>query len=85
MFIIYEFLTIIALKTFYRITKESIVDVKAKVSVVDNGVAGCTQRDVELVAAEIWVVSVSAPQLPLQIEDASRPEKADVIFFIFLR
>lgn len=51
---------------------------------MDNGVAGCSQRDVELVAAEIWVVSASAPQLPLQIEDASRPEKADVILFFIL-
>lgn len=45
---------------------------------VENGVAGCTQQDVELVASQIWVVSAAATQLPLQIEDASRPEKPEV-------
>ncbi|KRT80426.1 tRNA synthetase, partial [Oryctes borbonicus] len=60
-----------------NITKESIVDIEAEVTEVAGGVAGCTQRDVELVVSQIWVVSTSAPQLPLQIEDASRPEKAD--------
>ena len=64
---------------FSRITKESIVDVEAKVAPVPTAVAGCSQQDVELLASQIWVVSASAPQLPLQIEDASRPEKADVI------
>lgn len=59
-----------------NITKESIVDVEAKVAEVPTGVAGCTQREVELVASQIWVVSASLPQLPLQIEDASRPEIA---------
>ncbi|KAJ3660622.1 hypothetical protein Zmor_005061 [Zophobas morio] len=59
------------------ITKESIVDVEAKVAPVPTAVAGCSQQDVELLASQIWVVSASAPQLPLQIEDASRPEKAD--------
>lgn len=48
------------------------------IQTVDAGVAGCTQQDVELVASEIWVVSASAPQLPLQIDDASRPEKIEV-------
>lgn len=60
------------------ISKESIVDVEANVSLVQGGVAGCTQGDVELLASEIWVVSIAAPQLPLQIEDASRPEKTEV-------
>lgn len=60
-----------------NISKESIVDVEANVSLVQGGVAGCTQGDVELLASEIWVVSIAAPQLPLQIEDASRPEKTE--------
>ncbi|PZC84861.1 hypothetical protein B5X24_HaOG203851 [Helicoverpa armigera] len=34
-------------------------------------------RDVELAAAEIWLVSAARTQLPLQIEDAARPEKND--------
>jgi hypothetical protein len=33
---------------------------------------------VELVANEVWLVSAARAQLPLQIEDASRPEKNDV-------
>jgi aspartyl/asparaginyl-tRNA synthetase len=60
------------------ITKESIIDVEAKVVEVATPVAGCSQQNVELLASQIWVVSASAPQLPLQIDDASRPEKADV-------
>lgn len=51
---------------------------EAKIVQVDKRIAGCTQSEVELVVSQIWVVSTSAPQLPLQIEDASRPEKADV-------
>lgn len=50
------------------------------VSEVKGGVAGCSQKDVELVASQVWVISSAAPQLPLQIEDASRSEKSDVIF-----
>lgn len=59
------------------IPKESIVDLEAKVAEVPSGVAGCSQTDVELVVSQLWVVSSSVPQLPLQIEDASRPEKED--------
>lgn len=54
------------------------MDVFGKIQTVGAAVAGCTQQDVELVASEIWVVSASSPQLPLQIEDASRPEKIEV-------
>ncbi|XP_066151010.1 aspartate--tRNA ligase, cytoplasmic [Euwallacea fornicatus] len=58
-----------------NISKESIIDVEATVVEVPSGVAGCSQSQVELVASQIWIVSASFPQLPLQIEDASRPEK----------
>lgn len=51
------------------------MDLEAKVAEVPSGVAGCSQTDVELVVSQLWVVSSSVPQLPLQIEDASRPEK----------
>lgn len=67
------------IKKGFSITKESIVDVEARVSEVSGGVAGCTQKDIELLASQIWVISASAPQLPLQIDDASRPEKSNVI------
>ncbi|XP_056649128.1 aspartate--tRNA ligase, cytoplasmic [Diorhabda carinulata] len=59
------------------IPKESILDIEAKVSEVPNNIASCTQQDVELAVTQLWVVSMSAPQLPLQIDDASRPEKAE--------
>lgn len=62
----------------FSISKESIVDVEATVAAVPGGVAKCTQGDVELVVSQIWVVSAATPQLPLQIEDASRPEKTEV-------
>lgn len=58
-----------------NISKESIIDIEARVAEVPSAVASCSQSDVELVASELWVVSASLPQLPLQIEDASRPEK----------
>ncbi|KAJ8979098.1 hypothetical protein NQ317_019627 [Molorchus minor] len=60
-----------------NITKESIVDIEARVVEVPSGVAGCSQQEVELVASQIWVVSASVPQLPLQIEDACRPDKPE--------
>lgn len=62
----------------FRINKESIVDIEAQVTVVPQPVEACTQRDVELSINQIWVVSSAVPQLPLLIEDASRPEKSDV-------
>ena len=54
------------------INKESIVDVHAEVKKAPEKVDGCTQKDVELHVKQIWVVSSSEPQLPLQIEDATR-------------
>lgn len=51
---------------------------EAAVTTVPKNIAGCTQQDVELVASQVWVVSLAASQLPLQIEDASRPEKQEV-------
>ncbi|KPJ16313.1 Aspartyl-tRNA synthetase, cytoplasmic [Papilio machaon] len=59
------------------ITKESIVDVKGLVVKTSSPVESCSVRDVELVAEEVWQVSAARAQLPLQIEDASRPEKND--------
>ena len=38
---------------------------------------GCSQKDIELHVKEIWVVSASEPQLPLQIEDAARRVNAE--------
>lgn len=60
-----------------NITKESIVDVQATVVKTTSPVESCTVRDVELSGAQVWVVSAAKAQLPLQIEDAARPEKSD--------
>lgn len=55
-----------------KIPKESIVDVKATVIVPAKAVETCSQK-VELQLHEIWVVNRSVPNLPFQIDDASRP------------
>jgi aspartyl-tRNA synthetase len=55
-----------------KIPKESIIDIKARVTVPENEVKECSQK-VELQITEIWVVNKSAPMLPFQLEDASRP------------
>merc|ERR1719290_930582 len=55
-----------------HISKESIVDVEAVVTKVEEKIESCSQQDVELHVKQVWVVSASDPQLPLQIEDAGR-------------
>ncbi|XP_050057237.1 aspartate--tRNA ligase, cytoplasmic [Aphis gossypii] len=60
-----------------NISKESIIDVKGKVTRTPSKIGSCSQQDVELHIEELWVVSQSANQLPLLIEDASRPVKGD--------
>jgi len=59
------------------INKESIVDIKGKVTRTPSKIESCSQQDVELHIEELWVVSQSTNQLPLLIEDASRPVKGD--------
>lgn len=59
------------------IPRESIVDIQANIIKVDQKIESCTEKDLELHALEIFVVSQAKPQLPLQIEDAARPEKKD--------
>ncbi|KAI8441593.1 hypothetical protein MSG28_015166 [Choristoneura fumiferana] len=60
-----------------NITKESIVDVYAAVARTAAPVEACSVRDVELVGAQVWTVSAARPQLPLQVEDAARPDTDD--------
>merc|ERR1711962_1403776 len=55
-----------------HISKESIIDVEAVVTKVEEKIESCSQQDVELHVKQVWVVSASDPQLPLQIEDAAR-------------
>lgn len=58
-----------------NVTKESIIDVEAKVSKVPKKIESCSQKDVELHIQQLWTVSSAKSQLPLLIEDASRPVK----------
>jgi len=57
-----------------NISKESIVDIEGTVVPVDVKIASATQQDIEIHATKIHVVSKADPRLPLQIEDASRPD-----------
>merc|ERR1712110_107515 len=59
------------------ISRESIVDIEAKVVKAPEQIKNCSQKDVELQITKFFVVSKAVPQLPLQIEDASRPERPD--------
>ncbi|PIC38988.1 hypothetical protein B9Z55_010823 [Caenorhabditis nigoni] len=65
------------LKFVSSISKESIIDVFATINKVETPIESCTQKDVELLAQRVFVVSSSAPKLPLQIEDASRRAPTD--------
>ncbi|PAA73375.1 hypothetical protein BOX15_Mlig029278g2 [Macrostomum lignano] len=57
------------------VSKESIVDVAGVLRKVDSPVAACSQQEVELHTTEIWCVSAAEPRLPLQVEDAMRPNQ----------
>lgn len=63
------------------INKESIVDLHANIVAVAAKIESCTEQNLELSVLEIYLVSSAKPQLPLQIEDASRPEKTDVSIY----
>lgn len=56
------------------INKESILDVTGLVVRAAQCVASCSVRDLELQPSSVMVVSLAEPRLPLQIEDAGRPE-----------
>jgi len=62
------------------LSKESIVDMRVKAVSVANKIESCTEKNLELFVLEIYLVSAAKPQLPLQIEDASRAE-TDVCCF----
>uniref|UniRef100_A0A4X1SYR6 Aspartate--tRNA ligase, cytoplasmic n=1 Tax=Sus scrofa TaxID=9823 RepID=A0A4X1SYR6_PIG len=57
-----------------NINKESIVDVEGVVRKVNQKIGSCTQQDVELHVQKIYVISSAEPRLPLQLDDAVRPE-----------
>lgn len=57
-----------------NISKESIIDVQGVVQISPIKIEACTQHDIELSVEQLFIVSSSEPRLPLQIEDACRPE-----------
>lgn len=60
-----------------NLSKESIIDIKVQIIPVSSKIESCTEQKLELSVLEIYLVSPAKPQLPLQIEDASRPENPD--------
>lgn len=62
---------------FCSLNKESIVDIEAKAVSVPTKIESCTEQSLELSVKKLFVVSQAKAQLPLQIEDASRPDNAD--------
>ena len=54
-----------------RITKESIIEVYAKVVVPENPIQGCSQK-IDLHVTQIWTINKSAPMLPFSIDEAGR-------------
>uniref|UniRef100_A0A4W3IDD6 Aspartate--tRNA ligase, cytoplasmic n=1 Tax=Callorhinchus milii TaxID=7868 RepID=A0A4W3IDD6_CALMI len=60
-----------------NINKESIVDVQGIVQKVDQKIESCSQQDVELHIERIYVISTAEPRLPLQLDDAVRPETGE--------
>lgn len=59
------------------------MDLKAKTVSVAAKIESCTEQSLELSVLEIYVVSAAKAQLPLQIEDAARPENTDVSKSLF--
>ncbi|KAK8737578.1 hypothetical protein OTU49_004548 [Cherax quadricarinatus] len=65
------------IKFVCNIAKESIIDVEGKVVVTGQKIESCSIQDIEIYATKVFVVSASAQRLPLQIDDAMRPEADD--------
>ena len=60
-----------------NISKESIVDVEGEVSLAPSLIESCTQKNVEIQAKKVFVVSSAEPRLPLLIEDAMRADEPE--------
>ncbi|XP_013099686.2 aspartate--tRNA ligase, cytoplasmic [Stomoxys calcitrans] len=60
-----------------NLNKESIIDIEAEAVSVPSKIESCTEQNLELSIKQLFVVSQAKAQLPLQIEDASRPDNPD--------
>mmetsp|Transcript_31894 Transcript_31894/g.83407 ORF Transcript_31894/g.83407 Transcript_31894/m.83407 type:complete len:570 (+) Transcript_31894:113-1822(+) len=59
-----------------QLPRESVVDVYGEITVPAEAIASCSQSGVELQVQRLFCVSRSVPELPLQLEDASRSDTA---------
>lgn len=57
-----------------NIPRESVVDVLGELTVPKDPIASCTASGIELQVKKVFCVSRSMPELPLQLEDAGRPD-----------
>ena len=48
-----------------------------QISKTPSPVSSCTQNDVEIRIQKLFIVSASEPRLPLQMDDATRPDIGD--------
>lgn len=62
-----------------NINKESIIDIEVEIVAVATKIESCTEQTLELRVHQIFVISQAKAQLPLQIEDASRPDNLDEV------
>lgn len=59
-----------------KIPKESVVDIFGEITKAPQPITSASQSDIEITVHKIYVVSASVPELPFQLEDASKPEPA---------
>lgn len=62
------------IKFVAAISKESVVDVEGIIQTTPSPIESCSIKDREIEVRQVWIVSSAVPRLPLQIEDAARPE-----------
>jgi len=62
------------IKYIESVPKESVVDVEAEVVAAPAPITSTSQQNFELRISKFFTISKAAPQLPFQLEDASRPD-----------
>jgi len=60
-----------------KVTNESVVDVCGVITAVDQAVESATQSLVEVSIEKIFTISEASPNLPFQLDDASRPDEVE--------
>jgi aspartyl-tRNA synthetase len=57
-----------------KIPKESVIDIFGEITKAPTPITSATQSDIEVTIQKIYVISASVPELPFQLEDASKTE-----------